>query len=75
MNNMDKINMFSCEHCEYQVASNKIMEIHNRTFHDKNAKYNCNLEKHKKIVHDRVKYPSISSHFKGESCWTKKGSA
>ena len=29
MNNIDKINMFSCEN-----ASNEIMEIQNRTFHD-----------------------------------------
>ena len=43
MNNVDKMNMFSCEHCEYQAASSKIMEIHNRTSHGKNAKYNCDI--------------------------------
>ena len=43
MNNIDKMNMFFCEDCEYQVASNNVMEIHNRTLHDKNAKYNCDI--------------------------------
>ena len=44
------------------------MDNHNKTFHDKDAKYNCdicghqvlhelNLARHKKIVHEGVKYP------------------
>ena len=63
MNNIDKINMFSCGHCEYQFASRKIMDIHTRTFHGKVKKYNCDLcghqvshknslARHKKIVHE-----------------------
>ena len=59
--------MFSCGHCEYQIASSKIMDIHNRTFHDKDKKYNCDLcgkqvshkdslARHKMIVHERVKF-------------------
>ena len=43
MNNFDKINMFSFDHCEYQDASKIIMGIHNKTFHDKNAKYECEI--------------------------------
>ena len=68
MNNIDKINMFSCGHCDYQIASSKIMDIHNRTFHDKVKKYNCDicghqvshkniLAGHKTIVHEGVKSP------------------
>ena len=59
--------MFSCDHCAYQIVSKKIMDIHNRTFHNKNAKYNCNicghqvlrkvsLVRHKKIVHEGVRF-------------------
>ena len=58
MNNFVQINMFACE---YQVASKKVMEIHSRTFHDENAKHNCDicghqvshkksLVRHKKII-------------------------
>ena len=32
-----------CDHCKYRIESKKIMDIHNRTFHDKDAKYNCAL--------------------------------
>ena len=68
MNNIDKINMFSCDHCEYQITSSKIMDIHTRTFHFGDKKYNCDLcgyqvshknslARHKKIVHEGVKFP------------------
>ena len=68
MNNIDKINVFSCGHYEFQIASCKIMDIHNRTFHDKVKKYNCDLcgqqvshknslARHKKIVHEGIKFP------------------
>ena len=43
MNKIDKINMFSCDHCEYWFASNINMDIHNRTFHDKKVKYYCDI--------------------------------
>ena len=43
LNNIDKINMFSCDHCKYQIASSKIMKIHIRTFHGKDEKYNCDI--------------------------------
>ena len=60
--------MFSCDHCKYLIASSKIMDIHNRTFHSKDQRYSCNicgyqvsnkinLVRHKKIVHEGVKYP------------------
>ena len=42
MNNIDEINMFSCGHYEYQIASSKVMDIH-RTFYGKAKKYNCDL--------------------------------
>ena len=56
--------MFSCVFCEYQVASNKIMDIHTRTFHNKDAENICGyqvsqkkyLVRHKVIVHEGVKY-------------------
>ena len=62
MNNIDKENVFSCGHYEFQIASCKIMDIRSRTFHDKIKKYNCDLcgqqvlhknslARHKKIVH------------------------
>ena len=35
--------MFFCSHCEYKIASSKIMDIHNRAFHYKHKKYNCDL--------------------------------
>ena len=35
--------MLSCGYCEYQIASSKIMDTHNRTFHYKDKKYNCDL--------------------------------
>ena len=35
MKNIDKIDMFSCGYCEYQVTSSKIMDIHTKTFHYK----------------------------------------
>ena len=68
MNNINNINMFSCGHCDYQITSIKIMDIHNQTFQDKDKKYNCDLcgrqvshknslAKHKKIVHEEVKFP------------------
>ena len=58
--------MFFCGHCEYQIVSTKIMDIHNKTFHDKVKKYDCDLcgyqvshknslAKHEKIVHEGVK--------------------
>ena len=43
MHNIDTINMLSCGHCEYQIESSKIMDIHHRTFHNKVKKYNCDL--------------------------------
>ena len=78
MKNIDKINMLSCDHCEYLVSSSKIMDIHNRTFHGKVKKYNCDLcghqvshkcslARHKKIVHEGVKFPcnaTIKQHQK-----------
>ena len=68
MNNNDKINMFSCDHCEYQVPSSQIMDIQNRTFHDYEKKYNCDLSghqvshkntlaRHNNIVYKGVKFP------------------
>ena len=39
-NKIDKINMFSCDHCKYQIASSKIMDIHNRTFHNNHSNVN-----------------------------------
>ena len=67
MNNIDQINMFFCDNCEYQIALSKIMEIFNRTFHDKVEKYNCDicgyqvshknsLARHKKIVYEVVEF-------------------
>ena len=56
--------MFSRDYCEYQIASSEIMNIHNRTLHGKEEKYNCDiicgcqlsnkisLAKHKKIVYE-----------------------
>ena len=72
--------MFSCDHCEYQIASSKIMDIHKRTFHDKEKKYNCDLwghqvshrnslARHKKIVHEEA-----TSKGTLHSCSTQKGS-
>ena len=60
--------MFSCGHCEYQIASSKIMDIHKRTFHHEDKKYHCDLcghqssnknslATHKKIVNEGVKFP------------------
>ena len=68
MNNIDKINMFCCKHCQYQDESNNGLKNHNKTFHDENAKYNCdvcghqvtskgNLARHKRAVHEGVKFP------------------
>ena len=59
--------MFSWDHCENQISSTKIMDIHNRTFHDEDAKYNCDicghqvlhklsLARHRKIVHEWAKH-------------------
>ena len=33
--------MFACDYCEYRVASSKIMDIHNSTFHSKDPKFSC----------------------------------
>jgi len=63
----DCINRASCDYCEYQVASNKIMDINNRTFHNKSVEYICGqqvsqkktLARHKaneKEIHEGVKY-------------------
>ena len=62
--------MFSCGYCKHPIASNKIMDIHNGTFHytKKDKKYNCDLcghqvshknslTRHKKIVHEGIKFP------------------
>ena len=49
MNNIEKINMFSCGHCDYHIASRKIIDIHNRTFHDKDAKYYCDICGHPEL--------------------------
>ena len=62
--------MFTCDKCDYQISSNKIMKIHTRTFHNRDETHNCSicgyqslkkesLTRHKKIVHDgvKVKYP------------------
>ena len=60
--------MFFCDYCEFRVASNKIMGIHNSTFHSKDAKCSCEicghqsslkkgLARHKKIVHNGGKFP------------------
>ena len=68
MKNIDKINMFYSKHCQYQDESNNVLKTHNKTFHDKNAKYNCdvcdhqvtskgNLARHKRAVHEGVKFP------------------
>ena len=35
--------MFSCDYCEYQIASSEILNIHNRTLHGKEEKYNCDI--------------------------------
>ena len=43
MNNIDKSNMFYWGHCKYQISSSKIMDIHNKTFHGKIKKYNCDI--------------------------------
>ena len=70
--------MFSCDHCKYQIASIKILEIHNRTFHNKVKKYDCdlcgyqvsyknNLARHKKIVHERVKFPCRQCNYQATS--------
>ena len=59
--------MLSCDHCNYQIAYSKIMDIHNHTYHGKEEKYNCDScdnkiskkkskARHKKIVHEGVKY-------------------
>ena len=37
------IYMFSCDYCEYQIASSEILNIHNRTLHGKEEKYNCDI--------------------------------
>ena len=81
MNDIVKLNMFSCGHCEYQIASTKIMDIHNRTFHDKVKKYNCDvcgqqvlhkniLARQKKIVHEGIKFPCRQCNYQS----TTKGS-
>ena len=70
LNNIDKINMFFCDHCSYPIASRKIMEIHNCTFHGQDEKYNhdicgyqvlnkISLVRHKKIVHEGIKYSFV----------------
>ena len=59
--------MFSCDHCKYRIESKQIMDIHNRTFHNRVAKYNCDifghqvlqklsLVRHKKIAHKVIKH-------------------
>ena len=37
------INMFSCDHCEYQVASKAMLKIHDSKLHDKDSKYRCDV--------------------------------
>ena len=80
-NIFDKIKIFSCGHCEYQVTSNKTMEINNSAFPVEEEKYNCdlcghqvshknNLARHKKIVHEAVKYPCRQCNYQA----TTKGS-
>ena len=77
-NKIDKINMFNCDHCKFQIISRKIMDIHNRTFHSKDEKHNCDicgyqvsnkvsLARHKKIVHEGVKYHCRKCDFQGTS--------
>ena len=67
LNNIGKINMFFCDNCNYQIASRKMMEIHNHTFHGQDEKYNrdicgyqvlnkISLARHKKIVLEGIKY-------------------
>ena len=54
------------------------MDIHNRTFHGKDEKYNCDicgfqvsnkisLGRHKKIVHEGVKYHCKQCHYEATS--------
>ena len=68
MTNTVKINIYSCDHCKYQVASSKIMDIHKSNFHDKDKKYDFDLcghqvshkyssARHKKIVRDEIRFP------------------
>ena len=57
--------MFSCDYCEYQIASSEILNIHNHTLHGKEERYDCDiicgcqlsnkisLATHKKIVHEK----------------------
>ena len=56
------------------------MDIHNRTFHGKDEKYNCDicgyqvsnkisLTTHKKIVHKGVKYPCRQCDNQATSKW------
>ena len=70
--------MFSCDHCKYQIASSKIIDIHISTFHSKDEKDNCdicgyqvsnkkNLARHKKIVHEGVKYPCRQCDYQSTS--------
>ena len=74
MNIIDKTRMFSSDHCENQVASSKIMEIHNRTFHGEVKNYTCDLcchqvslknslARHKKSI----EYMQLSSNIKRKS--------
>ena len=43
LNYIGKINMFFCDNCNYQIASRKMMEIHNHTFHGQDEKYNRDI--------------------------------
>ena len=75
--------MFSCDYCNYQIASNKIMEMHKGYFHKEDTKYRCDIcdyqesnkksmQSHKKRVHTRVKYSCIQCN---HQTFTKKGIA
>ena len=80
MNKIDKMNMFTCDHCEFQVASSKIMDIHSRNFDNKPNKYSCDicsrqesnknsLARHKKIVNDGVKFLCRKCNHQATTKW------
>ena len=54
--------MFSCDDCEYQIASERILQMHKGYFHKNDKKYKCDIcdhqesqkksmQRHKKIAH------------------------
>ena len=59
------------------VASNKIVVIHNKTFHEEDKKYKCDvcghrvshknsLARHKKIAHEGVKFPCWECNYQAD---------